>query len=135
MALSLGETVAIRSAEDVVRMRQSVRAKAVEIGLNLIDQTKLVTAASELARNILDHGGGEGQVHLEPVKKGGSTGLQIIFEDKGPGITDLDLAMKDGYSSGGGLGLGLGGAKRLVNEFQITSHPGEGTRVVIIRWK
>lgn len=135
MALSLGESIPIRSAEDVVRMRQAVRSKAVELGLNLIDQTKLVTAASELARNILDHGGGEGHVHLEPVTKGGKTGLQIIFEDKGPGIADLDLAMKDGYTSGGGLGLGLGGAKRLVNEFEITTRPGEGTRIVITRWK
>ena len=135
MAPSRGESVPIRSSEDVVRMRQSVRAKAVDIGLTLVDQTKLVTAASELARNILDHGGGEGFVHIETLTKGERTGLQVVFEDKGPGIADLELAMKDGYTSGGGLGLGLGGAKRLVNEFQIATHPGEGTRVVITRWK
>ena len=94
-------------------MRQSVRAKAVDIGLTLVDQTKLVTAASELARNILDHGGGEGFVHIETLTKGERTGLQVVFEDKGPGIADLVLAMKDGYTSGGGLGLGLGGAHRI----------------------
>jgi len=116
-------------------MRQSVRAKAVDIGLTLVDQTKLVTAASELARNILDHGGGEGFVHIETLTKGERTGLQVVFEDKGPGIADLELAMKDGYTSGGGLGLGLGGAKRLVNEFQIATRPGEGTRVGSSRWK
>jgi serine/threonine-protein kinase RsbT len=135
MAPSLGESVPIRSSEDVVRMRQAVRAKAIDIGFSLVDQTKLVTAASELARNILDHGGGEGYAHIETVAKGVQTGLQVVFEDKGPGIADLELAMKDGYTSGGGLGLGLGGAKRLVNEFQIATRPGEGTRVVIIRWK
>ena len=135
MAPSRGESVPIRSSEDVVRMRQSVRAKAIDIGLTLVDQTKLVTAASELARNILDHGGGEGFAHIETITRGERIGLQVVFEDKGPGIADLELAMKDGYTSGGGLGLGLGGAKRLVNEFQVSTRPGEGTRVVIIRWK
>ena len=129
------ETMPVDSESQVVAVRQTVRSWAGELGFSLVDQTKIVTAASELARNILDHGGGEGFVHIETLTKGERTGLQVVFEDKGPGIADLELAMKDGYTSGGGLGLGLGGAKRLVNEFQVATRPGEGTRVVIIRWK
>lgn len=135
MPLSVTESVPIRSSEDVVRMRQWVRARSVEVGFNLVEQTKLVTAASELARNILEHGGGEGTVHLDLVTQNARNGIRLTFEDKGPGIADIEQALKDGFTSGGGLGFGLGGAKRLVNEFQIASHAGEGTRVTITRWK
>lgn len=128
------ETLAIRSGDDVVRVRQRVRALAIEIGLGLVDQTKIVTAASELARNTLDYGGG-GHVHAEIVQAGTRRGVRLTFEDQGPGIADIDQAMTDHYTSGGGLGLGLGGAKRLSNEFHIASTPGAGTRVTIARWK
>jgi serine/threonine-protein kinase RsbT len=124
----------IRTSEDVVRVRQAVRALAIRVGLTLVDQTKIVTAASELGRNTLDYGGG-GAVTLERVNNGPKLGLRLIFEDKGPGIPDLDLALKDGYTTGGGLGLGLSGAKRLSSEFNIESRVGEGTRVTITRWK
>jgi serine/threonine-protein kinase RsbT len=132
---SVTESVPIRSSEDVVRMREWVRTRAVEIGFNLVEQTKIVTAASELARNILEHGGGEGHVHLDLLSNNARNGLRLTFEDKGTGIADIDQALKDGFTSGGGLGLGLGGAKRLMNEFAIESRPGEGTRVTITRWK
>lgn len=115
-------------------MRQIVREQAIGQGFSLVDQTKIVTAASELARNIINYGGGgEMQMHLlvEGVKKG----LRLVFADKGPGIPDIELAMKDGFTTGGGMGLGLGGAKRLSSEFQIQSKVGEGTRVTITRWK
>jgi serine/threonine-protein kinase RsbT len=105
-----------------------------EQGFSLVDQTKLVTAASEIARNTMTYGGG-GAVLIEPLNNGGRRGLRLTFEDKGPGIADLELAMKDGYSSGGGLGLGLSGARRLSNDFEIVSKPGEGTRVSLTRWK
>jgi serine/threonine-protein kinase RsbT len=124
----------IESSEDVVVVRQRVRARAVEIGLSLVDQTKLVTAASELARNALEHGGG-GRAQIEVVNDRHRRGVRITFEDSGPGIADLQQALKDGFSSRGGLGLGLGGAKRLSNEFDIRSQPGEGTRVTITRWR
>jgi serine/threonine-protein kinase RsbT len=124
----------LRTQDDVVLVRQAVRAVAVEIGLNLVDQTKIVTAASELARNTVVYGGG-GTARIEVVRDTAKRGLRLTFEDRGPGIADIDLAMKDGYSSGGGLGLGLGGAKRLSNEFELESRPGEGTRVTITRWK
>jgi serine/threonine-protein kinase RsbT len=133
--LSGTESVPIRSSEDVVRMRQWVRARAMGIGFNLVEQTKIVTAASELARNILEHGGGEGHVQLELLTNNARTGLRLTFEDKGPGIADIEQALKDGFTSRSGLGLGLGGSKRLVNEFEIASRPGEGTRVAITRWK
>jgi serine/threonine-protein kinase RsbT len=120
--------------DDVVMVRQAVRTAAVEIGLSLVDQTKIVTAASELARNTVVHGGG-GVARIEIVTDTTKRGICLSFEDKGPGIRDIELAMKDGYTSGGGLGLGLGGAKRLSNEFHIESSPGEGTRVTITRWK
>lgn len=135
MPLSVTESVPIRSSEDVVRMRQWVRARSVEMGFNLVDQTKIVTAASELARNILEHGGGEGNVHLDLITNNSRNGIRLTFEDKGPGIADIEQALKDGFTSGSGLGLGLGGAKRLVNEFQIASRSGEGTRVTITRWR
>lgn len=124
----------IRSSEDVVRVRQAVRALAIRTGLSLIDQTKIVTAASELARNTLDYGGG-GTLVLERLVNGVRVGVRLTFEDQGPGIADITLAMKDGYTTGGGLGLGLSGAKRLSNEFDLRSKPGEGTTVVITRWK
>lgn len=124
----------IRASDDIVSVRRLVRERAVELGFSLVDQTKLVTAASELARNALQHGGG-GTVRVEVVDRAGRTGLRLTFEDRGPGIPDLTLAMKDGYTTGGGLGLGLSGSRRLVNEFEIWSQPGEGTRIVIARWK
>jgi serine/threonine-protein kinase RsbT len=119
---------------DIVAVRQAARSLAVEIGLTIIDQTKIVTAASELARNTLVHGGG-GTATLEIVQEPPKEGLRLTFEDHGPGIPDLDRAMQDGYSSAQGLGLGLGGARRLCSEFSITSQPGAGTRVSITRWK
>jgi serine/threonine-protein kinase RsbT len=128
------ETRPVRSSQDIVVVRQVVRAWAVEIGFNLIEQTKIVTAASELARNTIDHGGG-GRARLQVLRDGGRRGLRLTFEDKGPGIPDIELALKDGYTTGGGLGLGLSGARRLSNEFEIESRPGEGTRVTITRWK
>ncbi|RUT09708.1 anti-sigma regulatory factor [Dulcicalothrix desertica PCC 7102] len=128
------ETILIQSSTDVVLVRQSVRQFAVEIGFGLVDQTKIVTAASELARNTLDYGGG-GTAKLETVESGRRRGLKLTFEDQGPGIVDIDLALKDGFTTGSGLGMGLSGAKRLANEFEIQSVVGEGTRVTIIRWK
>jgi len=128
------ETFVISSSEDIVRVRQAVRARVVELGFNLIGQTKLVTAASELARNTLEFGGG-GTVRLEIISNSTRTGVRLTFEDHGPGIPDIELALKNGYTTGNGLGLGLGGARRLVNEFQIDSQVGRGTRVSITRWK
>ena len=124
----------IRSSEDVVLVRQAVRARAVQSGFSLVDQTKLVTAASELARNALEHGGG-GTMRLELLNDGIRRAVRLTFQDQGPGIADLALALKDGYSTGGGLGLGLSGAKRLSNEFDIVSSPGHGTKVTIARWR
>lgn len=134
MTVLTSSIVEIRSGDDVVRVRQEVRARAVESGLSLVDQTKIVTAASELARNTLDYGGG-GTMLVERLQDGVRRGLRLTFEDQGPGIPDIERALTDGFTSGGGLGLGLGGAKRLSNEFSITSQPGMGTRVVITRWK
>ena len=134
MTVTKTETLPIRSGDDIVRVRQRVRALAVEIGLGLVDQTKIITAASELARNTLDYGEG-GDVRMEIVQAGMRKGLRLTFEDHGPGIDDIEQAMTDHYTSGGGLGLGLGGAKRLSNEFHIESTPGAGTRVTIARWK
>lgn len=124
----------ISGDDDVVRVRQLVRTAAVETKLTLVDQTKLVTAASELARNTIQHGGG-GTMSIETVNDGARRGLRLTFADAGRGIPDIALAMKDGYTTAGGLGLGLSGAKRLSNEFSISSAPGVGTRVVITRWK
>ena len=126
--------VPLRSEEDVVLARQLVRRKAQEIGLSLIDQTKLVTAASELARNTLIHGGG-GQMTVEVVARDLRRGLRLAFKDEGPGIPDVQLAMKDGWTSGSGLGMGLSGAKRLVNDFDLSTKVGEGTCVTIARWR
>ncbi len=126
--------VTIQSGEDVVRVRQEVRRIAIEAGLGLVDQTKIVTAASELARNTLDYGKG-GQAMIEIVQAGARRGVRIMFEDTGPGIPDIELALKDGYTTGKGMGLGLGGARRLCNEFAIESAPGKGTRVTVARWK
>ncbi|MEO8164931.1 MAG: anti-sigma regulatory factor [Betaproteobacteria bacterium] len=123
----------VRTAEDIVRMRQAIRERAVAQGFSLVDQTKIVTAASELARNILNYGGG-GSFTLEQVARDGRTGLKLLFADQGPGIADIELALKDGYTSGSGLGLGLGGARRLSNEFTIDSTVGGGTRITIVRW-
>ena len=128
------DALLIRTQDDIVRIRQVVRAKAAEIGLSLVDQTKIVTAASELARNALDYGGG-GHMRSEIVSQFGRRGLKLIFEDAGPGIPDVEQAMRDGFTTGEGLGLGLGGAKRLCNEFKIESAAGKGTRVTIARWK
>ena len=128
------ESLPLTISEHIVIARQAVRKRAIEIGFSLVDQTKVVTAASELARNTIQHGGG-GRVVIELVSNGVRRGLRLTFEDQGPGIADVALAMKDGYSSAGGLGLGLSGAKRLSNEFAIQSAPGGGTRVVITRWK
>ncbi|HEY1497296.1 MAG TPA: anti-sigma regulatory factor [Candidatus Solibacter sp.] len=128
------ESLPVQSSEDIVVVRQRVRARAIQEGFSLVDQTKLVTAASELARNTMTYGGG-GTVLIEVLNHGGRRGLKVTFEDKGPGIADIEMAMKDGYTSGVGLGLGLSGAKRLSNEFEIASSPGKGTRVTIVRWK
>jgi len=124
----------IRTSQDIVSVRQAVRRCAVEIGFNLVDQTKIVTASSELARNTLDHGGG-GTATVETVQNGSRSGLRVVFEDWGPGIPDIAQALTDGFTSGSGMGLGLGGAKRLSNEFDIESAPGKGTRVTILRWR
>lgn len=126
--------VEIRSSEDVVRVRQLTREGAVAQGFSLVDQTKLVTAASELARNTLEHGGG-GEVEIRLMTEGGKRGLRLIFSDKGKGIPNIDQALKDGFTTGGGLGLGLGGARRLSNEFSIESKAGEGTRIMMARWR
>ena len=123
----------IHSDEDVVQIRQMTRRWAVDLGFTLVDQTKIVTAASELARNALVHGGGVAR--LETLQEGDRRGLRLTFADKGPGIPDVPQALRDGFTTGSGLGLGLGGARRLSNEFDITSTPGQGTRVRITRWK
>jgi serine/threonine-protein kinase RsbT len=124
----------LQTDEHMVIVRQAVRNVAVGLGFSLVDQTKVVTAASELARNTIQHGGG-GSALIETLNDGPRRGVRLTFEDQGPGITDIVQAMKDGFTTGGGLGLGLSGAKRLTNEFAITSSPGAGTRVVITKWK
>jgi len=134
MAVLRSDVLPLRTEQDVVLARQAVRKMTQELGLSLVDQTKMVTAASELARNMVIYGGG-GELRWEMVLDGARKGLRLTFEDKGPGIPDLGLAMKDGWTSGNGLGMGLSGAKRLVNEFDIHSEVGKGTRVTIARWK
>lgn len=124
----------LRSDDDVVRLRSEVRQQCIELGLSLVEQTKVVTAASELARNTLRHGGG-GEARVQIVNSGGARGVSIAFSDHGPGIADIALALTDGYTSGGGLGLGLGGAKRLVDDFTIETEIGRGTTVTITKWK
>ena len=127
------EAVPIAADDDIVRVRQHVRDWAVSLGFSLVDQTKLVTAASELARNTLIYGKG-GTLTLEAVRNERKRGLRLTFTDRGPGIADVDLALKDGYTTGHGLGLGLSGARRLSQDFSINSKPGEGTQVMIARW-
>jgi serine/threonine-protein kinase RsbT len=128
------EILPLKNSNDVVLARQKVRQWSTELRFSLVDQTKLVTAASELARNALDHGKG-GQMTIELLNSGVRSGLRLIFEDQGPGIPDIEQALKDGFTSGTGMGLGLGGSKRLVNEFSIESEIGKGTRVTVARWR
>ncbi len=134
MAVLKNETLPIRAESDVVLVRQVVRKWAGELTFSLVDSTKIVTAASELARNTLIHGGG-GTVCLEALAEGVRKGLRLTFEDQGPGIPDIELALQDGYTTGGGLGLGLSGSKRLVSEFDLVSRVGAGTRVTVTKWK
>ena len=134
MIVEKSETMVVRTSEDVVKVRQATRGQAVTIGFSLVDQTKIVTAASEIARNAIDYGGG-GTVTLDLVRSGNRKGLRLVFVDQGPGIPDVARALEDGYTTGGGRGLGLSGAKRLSNEFHIQSAPGAGTTVTLIRWK
>jgi serine/threonine-protein kinase RsbT len=128
------ETIPIKSSSDVVLVRQRVRILAIEMKFSLVEQTKIVTAASELGRNTLEHGGG-GSLELAVIINGARRGIRLSFIDQGPGIADVALALKDGYTSGSGMGLGLGGSKRLMNEFEIDTKPGSGTTVTVIRWK
>lgn len=128
------DVLPLKSSNDVVLARQKVRQWATELRFSLVDQTKLVTAASELGRNALDHGKG-GAMTMESLANGAKTGLRLVFEDHGPGIPNIEQALKDGFTTGSGMGLGLGGSKRLVNEFSIESEVGKGTKVTVIRWK
>ena len=134
MSATRSDALEIVANEDVVRVRQVVRARAAALGFSIVDQTKIVTAASELARNTLEHGGG-GSCTIELLDEDARRGLRLTFEDHGPGIADVALALTDGYSSGTGLGLGLSGSRRLVNEFDLRSRVGEGTRVTVVRWR
>jgi serine/threonine-protein kinase RsbT len=134
MPVLKNDLVPIRTSGDIVTVRQMVRTRAIELGFGLVDQTKMVTAASELARNTLDYGGG-GTALIESITEGARNGVRMTFVDQGPGIPDLELALKDGYTTGTGLGLGLSGARRLMNEFTLQSRPGEGTRVSVARWR
>jgi serine/threonine-protein kinase RsbT len=134
MAVQRHEVVPIGSSADVVLARQKVRAWSTELKFTLVDQTKMVTAASELARNTLDHGKG-GSMTIEMIASDSRHGLRLTFEDQGPGIPNIEQALRDGFSTGSGMGLGLSGSRRLVNEFEIASNPGKGTRVVVTRWK
>ena len=133
MPATASESLPISGPDDVVVVRQRVRELAIMLGFRLVDQTKLVTAASELARNTLQHGRG-GKVEITTLQDGSKKGLRLVFEDQGPGIPDIERALTDGFTTGGGLGLGLGGSKRLCNEFSVESEPGRGTRVMIARW-
>lgn len=133
-APTLSETLTIESSSDVVRVRQRVREQAVALGFSLVDQTKLVTAASELGRNMYDYGGG-GTVEIDILDDGQRQGIRLVFADEGPGIPDIEQALRDGFTSGGGLGMGLGGSRRLVNEFEIESKVGKGTRITAVRWR
>jgi serine/threonine-protein kinase RsbT len=133
MGIVSTETLPVKVEPDVVAVRRRVREVSAHLGFGLVDQTKVVTAASELARNTIIHGGG-GEMKMETLN-GPRTGIRLTFEDKGPGIPDIDIALRDGFTTGSGLGLGLGGSKRLVSDFEIVSRVGEGTRVMITRWK
>lgn len=128
------ELIPLRNPNDIVLARQKVRQSSIGLRFSLVDQTKLVTAASELARNALDHGKG-GNMTIEELANGTRSGLRLIFEDQGPGIPDIEKALTDGFTTGSGMGLGLGGSKRLVNEFSIESQVGKGTRISIARWR
>ena len=134
MSSTKSESVSIRSSEDIVLVRQKVREMAVSLAFGLVDQTKIVTAASEIARNTLDYGKG-GTATIEALEDGIKRGLRLTFQDSGPGIPDVEIALRDGYTTGSGMGLGLGGSRRLVHEFEIESHVGRGTRVTIVRWR
>ena len=134
MHISKTETIPVRTAGEVVGVRHAVRRWAVELGFSLVEQTKMVTAASELARNALEHGGG-GRVRMQALNNETRRGVKLTFSDEGPGIANLEQALKDGFSTGSGMGLGLSGAKRLANEFEIESAPGQGTKVTITRWR
>jgi serine/threonine-protein kinase RsbT len=134
VATTSSDQLPIAAEADVVVVRQAVRARALALGFSLVDQTKVVTAASELARNTLKHGGG-GTCRIEAVTDGLRKGLRLTFEDRGPGIPDVQLALTDGYTTGGGMGLGLSGSKRLVTDFDLWSKVGEGTRVTVTKWK
>ena len=128
------ELMPLKNSNDVVLARQKVRQLSIGLRFSLVDQTKLVTAASELARNVLDHGRG-GQMKIEELSNGAKAGIRLTFEDQGPGIPDIELALKDGFTSGTGMGLGLGGSRRLVNEFSIESEVGKGTKITVARWR
>ena len=128
------DQVPVRSAPDIVNVRQVVRSWCMQVGMGLVDLTKIVTAASEIARNTLDYGKG-GTITLEEVRDGLRQGVRLVFADEGPGIADVAQAMTDGYTSGSGMGLGLGGTKRLVDEFDLQSAVGQGTRVTIVKWR
>lgn len=134
MDITRTEVVGVRAASEVVSVRHVVRRAAVDLSFSIVEQTKIVTAASELARNMVDYGGG-GTLTIELLDDGIRKGLRLRFEDEGPGIPDIQQALRDGFTTGKGLGLGLGGAKRLANEFQIDSAPGRGTRITIVRWR
>ena len=134
MSVLKREVLPVKTSNDVVLARQKVRQLAVELRFSLVDQTKLVTAASELARNALDHGKG-GTMTVETLVNGARSGLRMIFEDQGPGIPNVEDALKDGFTTGSGMGLGLGGSKRLVNDFSIESEVGKGTRITAVRWR
>jgi serine/threonine-protein kinase RsbT len=134
IAIIKEETAPLGSSSDIVKVRQVVREWAVSLGFSLVEQTKIVTAASELARNAVEYGGG-GKLQLQAVQNELRRGLRLTFVDEGPGISDVDQALKDGFTTGSGMGLGLGGAKRLANEFEIDSAPGSGTKVMITRWR
>jgi len=129
------EELPLRTGEDLMRIRQTVRTWAIDIGFSLVEQTKFVTAASEIARNALVHGGADGRACLEQIGDGPRVGLRLVIEDRGKGIADIPQALVDGYTTAKGMGLGLGGAKRLVDEFAIASQVGEGTRITLVRWR
>jgi serine/threonine-protein kinase RsbT len=128
------EVMQLRTDHDVVRARQAVRGLSIELGFGLVDITKIVTASSELARNTLQHGGG-GTLTMEAVEDGFRRGVRLVFEDQGRGIPDIARALQDGFTTGTGMGLGLGGSRRLMHDFDIQSEPGKGTRVTVVRWK
>ncbi|HLS47126.1 MAG TPA: ATP-binding protein [Gemmatimonadales bacterium] len=134
MQVLASDLLPLRTSADIVAVRRLVRTRAVELGFGLVEQTKLVTAASELARNAVEHGGG-GTAMIETVENGARRGVRMRFEDEGRGIADIELALRDGYTTGGGLGLGLGGARRLMSELEVQSSAGGGTRVSAVRWR